>query len=828
MERENNFKNLVPYDLSSPEFLKRLQCLDAVEDQETAISCQVIADPIPKIQWFCEDGTEIQPSNPRYEISYCLKTGNATLRIKNTLLSDEMSYKCVASNTHGTAKTIGILVVRANKDKKKLVPPANDRRSASPLKNIDVPPSNLLPVKEETEISSSQSEESIVDILKISENEEKKCRILDRPPELLKIKEGDDLKICFNIVGDPSPTIFWFKDNEPLKDDYRIDIYNEKSLHYLEIFDCLARYAGNYEITAKNLHNQISAQVKIEIGENPCILVRPVIEGLYQYDSRKETYRPPQFIIKPMSQTIHEGRKLTLLTQVSGIPNPEICWFRDGKPLSHEPEDKRIKIYEKEKCSYFEISNISILDTGEYTCTASNVMGAVYSAINILVEAMTEPETGASSEVYSDQEKSADSELGVHCSYSDNTDTSTSAKSGSRAEPCFRDSGIRKKNTHLCFYQSLVEERKSRRTKCEQIDTDKHINYIDNRFENIKKSEPDLENFKIILDLDFEKKKIKKSRLGFFLGLSNNSARNKFTILIRNEYKKKIFFFNLENNSMKKLIEFDAKEIACYLSERRYKEIAEKLVEKHVKDHITRCLSARHSESEKDILLKEFILLEDYTDEQREITIFKNDIVEILDNDKPEKWLVRTKYKTLNQVCYIPPNLLEEFESSKVKKIDLDYQNQFVRVSKRQSKVSTFTISNMAQPNPNTDDTKESSGKKYILNENYELENVSCKRSKLNDLTLSETNMKSDNVYNVNGLFVKNEIRILMLKFSDVKSYINHVNSCVLLFNLSFNISEHVLPGSQGSKWISGNNTYFIKKRTSGRDELSKQCECAY
>ena len=55
-------------------------------------------------------------------------------------------------------------------------------------------------------------------------------------------------------------------------------------------------------------------------------------------------------------------------------------------------------------------------------------MGAVYSAINILVEAMTEPETGASSEVYSDQEKSADSELGVHCSYSDNTDTSTSAK----------------------------------------------------------------------------------------------------------------------------------------------------------------------------------------------------------------------------------------------------------------------------------------------------------------------------------------------------------------------------------------------------------------
>lgn len=73
-------------------------------------------------------------------------------------------------------------------------------------------------------------------------------------------------------------------------------------------------------------------------------------------------------------------------------------------------------------------------------------MGAVYSAINILVEAMTEPETGASSEVYSDQEKSADSELGVHCSYSDNTDTSTSAKL------------VRCCSKIMCFYLTIKKD----------------------------------------------------------------------------------------------------------------------------------------------------------------------------------------------------------------------------------------------------------------------------------------------------------------------------------------------------------------------------------
>jgi hypothetical protein len=44
--------------------------------------------------------------------------------------------------------------------------------------------------------------------------------------------------------------------------------------------------------------------------------------------------------------------------------------------------------------------------------------------------------------------------------------------------------------------------------------------------------------------------------------------------------------------------------------------------------------------------------LEDYKDEQREIALFKNDIVEILDISKAEKWLVRSK-KNLIQVNYI-------------------------------------------------------------------------------------------------------------------------------------------------------------------------------
>lgn len=51
--------------------------------------------------------------------------------------------------------------------------------------------------------------------------------------------------------------------------------------------------------------------------------------------------------------------------------------------------------------------------------------------------------------------------------------------------------------------------------------------------------------------------------------------------------------------------------------------------------------------------MQEYMLTTDYKDEQREISLFKDDIVEVLDISKPEKWLVRTKYTNIVQVIII-------------------------------------------------------------------------------------------------------------------------------------------------------------------------------
>ena len=93
-----------------------------------------------------------------------------------------------------------------------------------------------------------------------------------------------------------------------------------------------------------------------------------------------------------------------------GNPAPQVVWVGLGKPLE---DDGYHRIYDRNGENYLEMPKISILDAGEYSCIATNMMGAVYSKFTICVEgiqwssdrsvapicvvsAMTEPESTSS------------------------------------------------------------------------------------------------------------------------------------------------------------------------------------------------------------------------------------------------------------------------------------------------------------------------------------------------------------------------------------------------------------------------------------------------
>ena len=113
--------------------------------------------------------------------------------------------------------------------------------------------------------------------------------------------------------------MLWFKDNHPLKDDYRIDIYSDRGNRFLEICDAKPSDSGEYTIFVRNNIKQVNAKTKVSVIENPAKSDRVDTKTLQAYNSRKETYRPPQFITKPVNERIKEGSSLKIFTKTQGI-----------------------------------------------------------------------------------------------------------------------------------------------------------------------------------------------------------------------------------------------------------------------------------------------------------------------------------------------------------------------------------------------------------------------------------------------------------------------------------------------------------------------------
>lgn len=77
-----------------------------------------------------------------------------------------------------------------------------------------------------------------------------------------------------------------------------------------------------------------------------------------------------------------EGSPAKLQCRVSGVPEPNIEWFRDSEPVK---EDKRIKMrFDGELCT-LKILSTELDDEGAYKCVAKNELGSASCASELLV-----------------------------------------------------------------------------------------------------------------------------------------------------------------------------------------------------------------------------------------------------------------------------------------------------------------------------------------------------------------------------------------------------------------------------------------------------------
>ncbi|XP_052332407.1 receptor-type tyrosine-protein phosphatase S-like isoform X1 [Oncorhynchus keta] len=198
-------------------------------------------------------------------------------------------------------------------------------------------------------------------------------------PKFTKIP-GDQIGVSGGVAsfvcqasGDPKPMVNWNKKGKKVNSQ-RIETieFDDGAGAVLRIQPLRAPRDENvYECVARNSEGDVATTAKLAI----------IREDLLPFGF-------PSIDMGPQLKVVERTRTATMLCAASGIPDPEISWFKDFLPIEPSSSQGRIK---QLRSGALQIENSEELDQGKYECVATNSQGVRYSSpANLYVRGSTD------------------------------------------------------------------------------------------------------------------------------------------------------------------------------------------------------------------------------------------------------------------------------------------------------------------------------------------------------------------------------------------------------------------------------------------------------
>nr|XP_046178535.1 receptor-type tyrosine-protein phosphatase S-like isoform X4 [Oncorhynchus gorbuscha] len=189
-------------------------------------------------------------------------------------------------------------------------------------------------------------------------------------PKFTKIP-GDQIGVSGGVAsfvcqasGDPKPRVNWNKKGKKVNSQ-RIETieFDDGAGAVLRIQPLRAPRDENvYECVARNSEGDVATTAKLAI----------IREDLLPFGF-------PSIDMGPQLKVVERTRTATMLCAASGIPDPEISWFKDFLPIEPSSSQGRIKQL-RSAFGALQIENSEELDQGKYECVATNSQGVRYSS----------------------------------------------------------------------------------------------------------------------------------------------------------------------------------------------------------------------------------------------------------------------------------------------------------------------------------------------------------------------------------------------------------------------------------------------------------------
>ncbi|XP_067124006.1 muscle M-line assembly protein unc-89-like, partial [Centruroides vittatus] len=375
---------------AKPTFKKKLVDKESVEgDVNVEFTVEVDGSPSPKVQWFL--GNVEITSNEKYTVSN--DEASYTLTLKKVASDMSGTYKCKATNPHGSSETSAEFTVYV---KPKIIDGLKDlevkegekvemtvKIAGSPSPDIkwkkngeDISAEATIKIKQDVPNCTTAIFEKVTVVMtgeyecyiknKVGEASTKGKLIVKstedtQPPIIIQkltdqeILVGDAVRMEVKLMGKPTPEVKWYLNDKEVSSGGRIRIDSVLSDNYysLTIKDVTLEDEGNYVCKAVNEKGEASTSATLTVEEP----TEPVIKGM-----------------KDLEVSLSSPGKFEV--EITGVPAPEVQWLKDDKSLH---ESNNIVISGGDDHFSVIIRSIKEENIGTYKCIASNSAGKAES-----------------------------------------------------------------------------------------------------------------------------------------------------------------------------------------------------------------------------------------------------------------------------------------------------------------------------------------------------------------------------------------------------------------------------------------------------------------
>ncbi|CAF3618249.1 unnamed protein product [Rotaria sordida] len=382
---------------TQPKLTKPLKEESVIQGNDVTLSIESTGNPAPKPEWYFND-KPISPNDQHYQIITPKEGNTYELKVKQTKPTDEGNYKVVLKNSEGEVTSQAKLNVHTTPVIEALpakIEAVQDEKVTIRCKVSGRPKPEITFLKDKKDVTTlddkerfhiehdDKTDEVRLIISNVKEEDQGKYTVRAKNPAntteehtnlivsaplafIDKLQDtdvisGQNLTLTCRCQGIPKPTIKWYQNDTEIKSTTKQKIESKPdgtqtlTINRVDLTD-----GGQFKVVATNPQGTVTSTCNVDV------LMKPKIDGKVQ-DTQVVIDEPAELNVK-----------------LSGVPKPNIQWFKNGEPLNID--NKRMKVIDKpDGCSLL-IDHAQLDDKGSYTLKATNKAGEVESpkiALNV-------------------------------------------------------------------------------------------------------------------------------------------------------------------------------------------------------------------------------------------------------------------------------------------------------------------------------------------------------------------------------------------------------------------------------------------------------------